>query len=233
MSRYALDDTIAAISTPPGEGGIGIVRLSGPEALAIARAVFRGKPLESRRLRYGHVVDPDTGEMVDEALVAYMRAPHTYTRQDVVEINGHGGISPLRRILQVTLRRGARLAEPGEFTLRALLNGRLDLAQAEAVLEVIRARTDAGLETALGQLRGSLSARVREARGRLIECLAQMEAGLDFPEEDIPEQDIQGPLGQAAEGLRALLAGADRGSSTGRASGRRSLVGPTWASPAC
>ena len=139
-------DTIAAISTPLGEGGIGIVRLSGTEAPYIAKAIFRGK-LSDRRLSYGHVVDPQTGERVDEVLVSYMAAPHTYTREDVVEINCHGGPLALQRILQLALRHGARLAQPGEFTLRAFLNGRIDLAQAESVLDVIRARTEAGLQS--------------------------------------------------------------------------------------
>jgi len=135
--RYSLDDTIAAISTPIGEGGIGIVRMSGPEALPILRRIFkrvkRGE-ITSYRLHYGHVFDPETGEVVDEVLASYMKAPYSYTCEDVVEINCHGGIVPLRRILELCLREGARLASPGEFTLRAFLNGRIDLAQAEAVL---------------------------------------------------------------------------------------------------
>jgi tRNA modification GTPase len=124
-------DTIAAISTPLGEGGIGIVRLSGKDALSIAKTIFRGK-LSPRRLNYGHIIDPDQGEVVDEVLVSYMAAPHTYTREDIVEINCHGGPLPLQRTLQLVLRYGARLANPGEFTLRAFLNGRIDLAQAES-----------------------------------------------------------------------------------------------------
>ncbi|MBC7237747.1 MAG: tRNA uridine-5-carboxymethylaminomethyl(34) synthesis GTPase MnmE, partial [Chloroflexi bacterium] len=139
---YTLDDTIAAISTPLGQGGIGIVRLSGPEALAIARRLFRpADPTwkqgpESHRLYYGHIVHPESGAVVDEVLVAAMRAPRTYTRQDVIEINAHGGPIPLREILELCLASGARLAQPGEFTLRAFLNGRLDLAQAEAVADL-------------------------------------------------------------------------------------------------
>ena len=211
MTRYSLDDTIAAISTPLGEGGIGIVRLSGPESLAIVDDIWRGKPLESHRLRYGHIVDPDTGEVVNEVLVSYMRAPHTYTRQDVVEINGHGGIVPLRKILHLTLRRGARMAEQGEMTLRAFLSGRLDLAQAEAVVDVVRARTEAGLQTAVNQLAGALSGRVREVRKDLLGVLAYLEALIDFPEDEVPVQDTEGPLRDAAEALAELLSQADRG----------------------
>ena len=142
-------DTIAAISTPLGQGGIGIVRLSGGDALAIARRLFNA-PLSDRRLVLGHVVDPASGEAVDEVLACYMAAPRTYTREDVVEFNCHGGPLPLQRVLGLALASGARLANPGEFTLRAFLSGRLDLAQAEAVLDMVQARTEAGLRLALG-----------------------------------------------------------------------------------
>jgi len=214
---YTLDDTIVAISTPIGEGGIGIVRLSGPEALPIAARLFRrpgsqpSDQLEPHRLTYGHIVDPASGRVVDEVLLAYMRAPHTYTRQDVVEINAHGGIVPLREILALCLEQGARTANEGEFTLRAFLNGRLDLAQAEAVLDVIRARTEASLRVAVDQLGGRLSARVREIRGGLVGALAHVEATIDFPEEDLPVPDIEPELTQAERQLRDLLQEADRG----------------------
>lgn len=156
---YTLDDTIAAISSPIGEGGIGIVKMSGPDVLSILQRIFSPSQMQdgaatdwrpvSHRLYHGHITDPRTQEMVDEVLVSYIKAPRTYTRQDVGEINCHGGIVPLRRVLELTLQSGAPLAHPGEMTLRAFLFGRLDLAQAEAVLDVVRAKTDAGLRVAV------------------------------------------------------------------------------------
>lgn len=212
---YSLDDTIAAISTPLGEGGIGIVRLSGEKALPILRQLFRGVKgdgvLEPRRLTYGHIVDPASGEVIDEVLASYMRAPYTYTRQDVVEINAHGGIVPLRRILELTLRHGARLASPGEFTVRAFLNGRLDLAQAEAVLDIVQAKTEAGLRVAVDQLEGRLSQEVRATRARLVNLLAYLEASIDFPEDEVPLQDIAPVLEQVRAQIKQLLAHADQG----------------------
>lgn len=181
-----MTDTIAAISTPLGEGGIGIVRLSGPKAEAIARQLFHPrrpvKKWHSHRLYLGHIRDSQ-GQVIDEVLLALMRAPHSYTREDVVEINCHSGYLVLRRILEEALVRGARLARPGEFTLRAFLSGRLDLTQAEAVLEVIQARTQAGLRVAAAHLQGGLGQQVRKIREELINLLAQVEAALDFPEE--------------------------------------------------
>jgi tRNA modification GTPase len=203
-------DTIAAISTPLGEGGIGIVRLSGAEALSIARAVFPGK-LSDRRLSYGHIIDPQTGERVDEVLVSYMAAPHTYTREDVVEINCHGGPLPLQCILQLALRRGARLAQPGEFTLRAFLNGRIDLAQAESVLDVVRSRTEASLRLAVQDLNGRLSSSIRDLRAQLLSALAYLTARIDFPEDEVPSQDVAHPLNEALRTLRELIATADAG----------------------
>ncbi|MEA3407388.1 MAG: tRNA uridine-5-carboxymethylaminomethyl(34) synthesis GTPase MnmE [Chloroflexota bacterium] len=213
---YSLDDTIAAISTPIGQGGIGIVRMSGDEALPIAVKVFRplhpwqGEP-ESHCLHYGHVIDPETGRVVDEVLLSYMKAPRTYTRQDIVEINGHGGIVPLREILSLCLASGARMAQEGEFTLRAFLNGRIDLTQAEAVADIISARTEASLRVAVNQLNGSLASEVRDIREKLLHALAYLEAVIDFPEEDIPLQDIEGELEEAARHLEALLEEASRG----------------------
>jgi tRNA modification GTPase len=213
----SLDDTIAAIATPVGEGGIGIVRLSGPDAANILQSLFvpasplpAGRP-QPRALHYGHVVDPASGQVVDEVLAAYMPGPATYTRQDVVEIDGHGGIVALRRILGLCLRRGARLAEAGEFTARAYLNGRLDLAQAEAVLDVVRSRTDVSLQAAVDQLAGRLSDRLRPLRAALVEALAYTEASLDFAEDEIPPQDIGQALEETATGLERLLAEAQRG----------------------
>jgi len=213
---YSLDDTIAAISTPLGEGGIGIVRLSGPQARAIVEGLFRrphreGQRLRSYRLHYGHIVDPADGTVVDEVLVSFMRAPYSYTRQDVVEINCHGGIVPLRRVLQLVLAAGARLAEPGELTLRAFLNGRIDLAQAEAVLDIVRARTDAALRVAVNQLCGHLSTRVRRLRERAVELLAYLEATIDFVEDEIPHRDIQPELAELEEEITELLANAEQG----------------------
>lgn len=187
------EDTISAIATPPGEGGIGIVRLSGPQSVIIADKLFRSRrgvavtKMRSYTMHYGHVVDPSDGAVIDEALVVVMRAPHSYTREDVVEIQAHGGIIPLRRILTLTLQQGARLAEPGEFTKRAFLNGRLDLSQAEAVSDVIRAKSDAALRAAARNLGGNLSRQVREIMQALVALMAHIDAVLDFPEDDVPE----------------------------------------------
>jgi tRNA modification GTPase len=216
-----LDDTIAAISTPMGEGGIGIVRLSGPEARAILRKVFvpaskppgepHGFAFESHRFYYGHVVEVDASIIVDEVLAVLMRAPRTYTRQDVAEIHCHGGIVPLRRTLELVLRCGARLAQPGEYTLRAFLNGRIDLAQAEAVLDIVRAKTEVSLRIAMEQLDGRISHQVRRIRAVLVDALAYVEASLDFPEDEIPPLDLASVLEEAKEQVQVLLAGAAQG----------------------
>ena len=215
------DDTIAAIATPPGVGGLGIVRLSGPDAFAIGLRIFRpAHPLSesasppSHQLLYGHVVDPASNTVIDEALVAFMRAPRTYTREDVVEISAHGGPLVLRRILELALAAGGRTAQPGEMTLRAFLNGRMDLAQAEAVMALINAETDAGHRLALRQLQGELSAEVGAARRRAMDALVRIEASIDFPEEEAPPPDPV-ELANMIDGARLLierlLAGADRG----------------------
>jgi len=214
---YSLDDTIAAISTPIGEGGIGIVRMTGPDAVAILHKLFvpgavgERPELEPRKLYYGHILDPASSETVDEVLAVHMPAPRTFTRQDVVEVNGHGGIVALRRIMALCLRQGARLAEPGEFTARAFLNGRLDLAQAEAVLDVVQAKTEISLRAAVEQLGGRLSDQVRAVRDVLLTALAHLEASIDFAEDEIPERDIGPDLEQSAIRLSSLLADADRG----------------------
>jgi tRNA modification GTPase len=185
------DDTIAAISTPLGEGGIGIVRLSGKEALPIVEKLFsspKGRKLEesgSHTLTHGFISNPQTGSRVDEVLVAVMRAPMTYTRENVVEINCHGGILPLRKVLELALQHGARLAEPGEFTKRAFLNGRLDLSQAEAVMDLITAKTGEAAKIALEQLSGGLSEKIAGLRDRVTSVCAHVEAYIDFPEEEI------------------------------------------------
>ena len=203
-------DTIAAISTPIGEGGIGIVRLSGKDARSIAEALF-SKKLGNRRLVYGHIIDPGSNRAVDEVLTTYMAAPYTYTREDIVEINCHGGPLPLQRILELVLQQGARLANPGEFTLRAFLNGRIDLAQAESVLDIIQSRTQASLRLAVQGLEGRLTEPIKALRRDLMEMLAYLTARIDFPEDDIAEQNIAAPLERAQRTLKELIANADIG----------------------
>lgn len=185
------DDTIAAISTPLGEGGIGIIRLSGKDSIKIAERIFypakskKVKEIPSHTILHGFIKDTSTGNVIDEVLLSIMRAPNTYTREDIIEINCHGGILPLRKVLELTIKEGARLAEPGEFTKRAFLNGRLDLTEAEAVLDLIKAKTDESQKIALDQLQGRLSERIYDLRERLTEICALIEAHIDFPEEDI------------------------------------------------
>jgi tRNA modification GTPase len=185
------DDTIAAIATPIGAGGLGIIRVSGPRAVAIVRAVFRdrhGQPVErlrSHRVRFGSIIHPRTGAQLDEVLMTFMQAPHSYTHEDVVEISGHGGIGVMARILEGLVASGARLAEPGEFTKRAFLNGRLDLSQAEAVIDLIQAQTEASHRQALAQLQGGLSQVICAMREELLEVLAYVEGAMEFPEEDL------------------------------------------------
>lgn len=186
-------DTIAAISTPPGEGAISIVRLSGTEAVKIANQIshYQKKSLEevpTHTIHYGHVKDPETKAVLDEVMFAVMRAPKTFTREDIVEINCHGGMVVANQILQLLLRQGARLAEPGEFTKRAFLNGRMDLSQAEAVMDLIQAKTDESMKLALNQLDGKLSHLIRELRQKILEALAQVEVNIDYPEYDDVEE---------------------------------------------
>lgn len=184
-------DTIAAISTPVGEGGISIIRISGDDALKVAQRIYKGKDLSkvaSHTINYGHIVDPDTKQEVDEVMVSVMLAPHTYTREDVVEINCHGGLLATNRILQLVLSYGARMAEPGEFTKRAFLNGRLDLSQSEAVMDLIRAKTDKSMKVALNQLDGDLSRLIRHLRKDILDVLAQVEVNIDYPEYDDVEE---------------------------------------------
>jgi tRNA modification GTPase len=204
-----VEDTIVALSTAQGTGAIGIVRLSGPEALAIAEAAFRsvtGKPLdpeESYTLHYGHVVDPGSAEVVDEALLAVMRRPRSYTREDVAEIHCHGGPAAQRAVLRLLVGLGARPAEPGEFTRRAFLNGRIDLAQAESVAAIVAARSTGALRVSLRQLDGGLSERLKAARRELVGLLASVEATVDFFDEDVDELD----WGRLAEGLNVVHGG--------------------------
>lgn len=184
-----IDDTIAAIATAPGEGGIGIIRISGPKSLEVAEEIFfsmSGKKISeypARTLIFGNIKDGD--KKIDEVLVAYMKGPNSYTAEDVIEINCHGGFISVKRILELVLSKDVRLAEAGEFTKRAFLNGRIDLSQAEAVIDVINAKTDKAHEVAENQLDGSLSNRIREFREKVTELLAQVEVAIDYPEEDI------------------------------------------------
>ncbi|MGV2622988.1 tRNA uridine-5-carboxymethylaminomethyl(34) synthesis GTPase MnmE [Halobacillus sp. ACCC02827] len=184
-------DTITAISTPMGEGAIAIVRLSGPEAVSIAAKLFRGKDLNeaaSHTMHYGKIIDPETGDVAEEVMVSVMRAPKTFTREDVVEINCHGGLVSVNRLLEIILASGARLAEPGEFTKRAFLNGRIDLSQAEAVMDLIRAKTDRAMNVALKQMDGRLSKLIQDLRQKLLETLAHVEVNIDYPEYDDVEE---------------------------------------------
>jgi tRNA modification GTPase len=200
------NSTIAAIATPVGRGGIGIIKLSGSKALSIAAALFSpagseaaahpeasrsskantGDDFKSQRLYYGHIIEPGSRRIIDEVLLAVMKAPRSYTREDIVEINAHGGQVAVNAILELVLRHGARIAEPGEFTKRAFLNGRIDLTQAEAVIDIINARTDKALQMAAAQVNGQLKRSVERIREFLIELLTRTEAGIDFPD-DVPE----------------------------------------------
>ena len=189
MNNFNFDDTIAAVSTAYGEGGIGIIRMSGDSSKDILGLLFRrfdddGRPqkisIENRKLTYGNIIDPETGENIDEVLAVYMPAPHTYTTEDVVEIDCHGSIVSLRRILSLCLENGARLAEKGEFTKRAFLGGRLDLSQAEAVIDMIKAKTDSGFDSAIGQLEGRLSRVIRDLRQKILDVLVNITVNIDL-----------------------------------------------------
>lgn len=193
MAEITEFDTIAAISTPIGEGAISIVRLSGDQAVAIANKVTRNVDLTkvaSHTINYAHVIDPQTQQDIDEVMVSVMLAPKTFTRENIVEINTHGGIMATNSVLQTLLSNGARLAEPGEFTKRAFLNGRIDLTQAESVMDIIRAKTDKARQQALNQLDGSLAHLIRNLRQQILEVLAQVEVNIDYPEYDTEEMTI-------------------------------------------
>jgi tRNA modification GTPase len=214
-----IDDTIAAISTPLGEGGIGIIRVSGNESFAIAKKIFRPAKDQDwslgrgHRLLYGHVYDQNN-KIVDEVLLGVMRAPHTFTREDIVEFNCHGGIVPLRKTLELILQKGARLAEPGEFTKRAFLNGRLDLAQAESVIDIIRAKTGAGLDVAMNQLKGELSERVGKLQANLLDVMAHIEISIDFSEDELgeaPVDELKVQVKKSLEEIEELLQRAEAG----------------------
>jgi len=212
MIKNDVNDTIAAISTAPGDSGIGIVRLSGKDALRVADRIFVSKDarkasgFKTYTVHYGWIKGPSTldrresTDIIDEVILTVMRAPRSYTKEDIVEINCHGGIMALRGVLDLVLENGCRLAEPGEFTKRAFLNGRIDLAQAEAVLDVIRSKTEAALRIGISQLKGALSSQVQEMRNRLLEILSLLEANIDFPEEEITPADAAA----ISEGLRQI-----------------------------
>ncbi len=213
-----MEETIAAIATAPGEGGIGIVKISGMKSVDILKSVFRYKSggrileIQERRMVYGDIVSEDG--IIDEAMVVCMKAPHTYTGEDVVEIQCHGSIISLRRILSLVISRGAVLAQRGEFTKRAFLNGRLDLSQAEAVIDVVRARSDRGYDSAVSQLQGSLSTVIGDIRGKLADLLAEVVAHIEYPEEDFEEltyASIISRLNEISASVKKLADSADTG----------------------
>lgn len=213
------EDTISAVITALGEGAVGIVRISGADALATAEKIFKsrsGKKLseyQHHTLVYGHVTDAD-GTMVDEVLCVYMQAPHSYTAEDVVEIQSHGGIQSLKKILALTYQNGARSAEAGEFTKRAFLNGRIDLTQAEAVMDIIRSRSEASLKLAVRQQNGQLAQELRKLRSKMLDVVINLEAVIDYPEEDIEDvtfDTVAGSIANTAAGIENLLAHAHTG----------------------
>ncbi|HHE6859773.1 TPA: tRNA uridine-5-carboxymethylaminomethyl(34) synthesis GTPase MnmE [Staphylococcus aureus] len=197
-------DTITSISTPMGEGAIGIVRLSGPQAFEIADKLYKGKHLlndvPSHTINYGHIIDPESKEVVEEVMVSVLRAPKTFTREDIIEINCHGGILTINRVLELTMTYGARMAEPGEFTKRAFLNGRIDLSQAEAVMDFIRSKTDRASKVAMNQIEGRLSDLIKKQRQSILEILAQVEVNIDYPEyDDVEDATTEFLLEQSKE----------------------------------
>ena len=211
-------DTIAAVSTPMGEGGIAVIRVSGPDSIDCVAQLFESKKdlrqVESHTVHYGKIVDPQTKDMIDEVLVTVMKAPRTFTREDTVEISCHGGMIPVEQTLQALLRCGARLAEPGEFTKRAFLNGRIDLSQAEAVIDLIRAKTDRAAQVALQQSSGRLSKLIRHFRQEILEILAHLAVNVDYPEydaEEVTRQQLSERVTQLKKELVQLLQTAKQG----------------------
>lgn len=210
-----MNDTISAISTAYGEGGIGIVRMSGSRSYEILSDIFDNiDKVENRKLTYGHIRDPRDGRTVDEVLVAYMKAPHTYTGEDVVEINCHGSMVALRKILDITLKEGASLAEKGEFTKRAFLNGKIDLSQAEAVIDLIKASSSLGYDVALSQLDGSFGKNISEIRQKLVDILVDITVNIDYPDEDIEEivyENLRENIFKIKEDIDYLISTSDTG----------------------
>jgi tRNA modification GTPase len=213
-----IKDTIAAISTPMGEGGIAVIRISGGGAVDVADMVFRSKmklaEVPTHTVQYGHIVDPADGERVEEALVTVMRGPRSYTAEDVVELSCHGGLVSVRKVLELVLASGARPAEPGEFTKRAFLNGRIDLSQAEAVMDLIRSKSDKAFKSALRQVDGSLSRKIKSLRSQLLALMAHIEVNIDYPEHDVEEltgAHIRGETTEALNQVKGMLSSARQG----------------------
>ncbi|MBB6450593.1 tRNA modification GTPase [Geomicrobium halophilum] len=211
-------DTIAAISTPPGEGAIAIIRMSGDEAVQIGDRIYQGKKklqdVDSHTIHYGHLVHPRTNETVEEVMVTVLRTPKTFTREDIVEINVHGGVVSADRVLQLVLSEGARLAEPGEFTKRAFLNGRIDLSQAEGVMDMIRSKTDRAMNVAMQQVEGRLARQIRKLRTQLLEAIAHIEVNIDYPEydaESVTLERLQKQITAVQQEIDQLLATAHQG----------------------
>lgn len=218
MKNSMLSDTIAAVSTALGEGGIAIIRVSGPQAISQVAPLFRSRvPLteaESHTVHYGHIVSPDNGEKLEEVLVTVMKGPRSFTTEDVVEISAHGGVISVRRVMDLLLQQEIRLAEPGEFTKRAFLGGRIDLSQAEAVIDLIRSKSDRAFSVALKQVSGSLSDRIHALRHTLIEMLAHIEVNIDYPEHDVESMTaefIKDKSSEVMEGITKLLKTSNEG----------------------
>ena len=214
--KVFLEDTICAVATPPGEGGIGIIRISGEKSREILGEIFSvGKrKIVNRELTYGHIVDPETSEEIDEAMAVFLPSPNTYTREDMVEIDCHGGSVTMRRVLELIISRGARLAEPGEFTKRAFMNGRIDLAQAEAVMDVVSAKSDMASKAALSQLRGRFSREIQELRREMVDALVNIDVNIDYPDEDIEYITYEGlekAISSCLERVEELIGGAKAG----------------------
>ena len=215
-----LDDTIAAIATAPGEGGIGIIRISGKDALNILDKIYRTKSgnklkeFNSHTVKYGYIIDTSTEELIDECIALYMKSPKTYTKEDVVEINCHGGVVSTRKVLEAVLNSGARLSEPGEFTKRAFLNGRIDLSEAEAVMDLIRSKTDESAKIALEQAQGKTSKKVKEVSSKLLDALAHIEAAVAFPEDDVEDvvsEKVKKSVGEVIDEVESLIENSNAG----------------------
>jgi tRNA modification GTPase len=213
-------DTIAAVATSIGEGGIGIIRVSGLHSLKVVSTIFKGKnnrsleDIKSYTMRYGHVIDRESGEIIDEVIVSYMKGPRSFTAEDTVEINCHGGVIATNRVLQEVIKVGARLAEPGEFTKRAFLNGRIDLSQAEAVIDIIRAKTELSMRSALAQSEGRISREIKILRNKLLGIIAHIEVTVDYPEDDLEETSSRitsTQLSGVLKEIEKLLNSADEG----------------------